>query len=266
MNRSGTRCCRRVGKTNPSVLVGLPRSSLPEQQLNIDGLASEDGTLTGPSTRPLRRFKRRHEIVRQSDQEIPWTARRARHGIVHFPRDPKCVNHNDCEQLENALNILEGSAQTHRAGPRSCWPRVCTCDARFRYAGLDGERRSRRRRGDRHHTADRVHGNADVHRRHSVPDAEVSVWLERLVVVILRWWRHRHAHNRHHARLLVVREQQRRLGLSGDAEWSGWRVGFVHGVREYRPASADGEFGGRRTKRSTEPAGRPVSIFAEQQQ
>jgi hypothetical protein len=31
-------------------------------------------------------FNDAHEVVRQRDQEIPWTAVRGRHGLVHFPR------------------------------------------------------------------------------------------------------------------------------------------------------------------------------------
>jgi hypothetical protein len=145
-----------------------------------------------------------------------------------------------------------------------CWPWVCTCDAPVRYARLDGERR-RRRRGDRHHAADLVHWDADVHQRRRVVHAEMSVWRERFVVVIPgRWWR-RDPVDRHHSRLHVVREQQCGLGLGGDNEWTGWRIGCVHGVREYRPASTCCQFDGRRTNRSTERAGRPVSLYAEQQ-
>jgi len=56
--------------------------------IHISSTASllTDGTLTGTLKAHFVDFNDAHEIVRQRDQEIPWTARRGLHGIVHFPR------------------------------------------------------------------------------------------------------------------------------------------------------------------------------------
>jgi len=56
--------------------------------VHIDSMASiqTDGTLTGTLKAHFVDFNDAHEIVRQRDQEIPWTATRGLHGIVHFPR------------------------------------------------------------------------------------------------------------------------------------------------------------------------------------
>ena len=56
--------------------------------VHIDSSASlqTDGTLNGTLKAHFVDFNDAHEIVRQRDQEIPWTARRGLHGVVHFPR------------------------------------------------------------------------------------------------------------------------------------------------------------------------------------
>ena len=56
--------------------------------IHISSTASllRDGTLTGTLKAHFVDFNDAHEIVRQRDQEIPWTAKRGLHGIVHFPR------------------------------------------------------------------------------------------------------------------------------------------------------------------------------------
>jgi hypothetical protein len=56
--------------------------------VHIDSTASlqTDGTLAGTLKAHFVDFNDAHEIVRQRDQEIPWTARRGLHGIVHFAR------------------------------------------------------------------------------------------------------------------------------------------------------------------------------------
>ena len=54
--------------------------------ISSTGSLQSDGTLTGSLKAHFIDFNDAHEIVRQRDQEIPWTARRGLHGIVHFPR------------------------------------------------------------------------------------------------------------------------------------------------------------------------------------
>ena len=57
--------------------------------VHVDSTASlkADGTLAGTLKAHLVDFNDAHEIVRQHDNEIPWTAVRGLHGVVHFPRD-----------------------------------------------------------------------------------------------------------------------------------------------------------------------------------
>ena len=50
------------------------------------GTLKADGTMTGTLRAHFVDFNDAHEIVRKRDQEIPWTAERGEHGIVHFPR------------------------------------------------------------------------------------------------------------------------------------------------------------------------------------
>src|SRR5215467_273502 len=56
--------------------------------VHIDSTASlqADGTLTGTLKAHFVDFNDAHEVVRKRDQEIPWTATRGLHGVVHFPR------------------------------------------------------------------------------------------------------------------------------------------------------------------------------------
>jgi hypothetical protein len=54
--------------------------------LNSTASLQTDGTLAGTLKAHFVDFNDAHEIVRQRDQEIPWTARRGLHDIVHFPR------------------------------------------------------------------------------------------------------------------------------------------------------------------------------------
>jgi len=56
--------------------------------IHVSSIASlqSDGTLSGTLKAHFVDFNDAHEIVRQRDQAIPWTARRGLHGIVHFPR------------------------------------------------------------------------------------------------------------------------------------------------------------------------------------
>ena len=50
------------------------------------GSRKADGTLTGTLKAHFDEFNDAHEIVRVRNQEIPWTARRGLHDVVHFPR------------------------------------------------------------------------------------------------------------------------------------------------------------------------------------
>ena len=50
------------------------------------GTLKPDGTMSGVLKAHLVDFNEAHQIVRQHDQEIPWTAERGEHGIVHFGR------------------------------------------------------------------------------------------------------------------------------------------------------------------------------------
>lgn len=50
------------------------------------GTLKADGTMTGTLKAHFVESNDAHEVVRQRDQEIPWTAQRGLHGIVRFPR------------------------------------------------------------------------------------------------------------------------------------------------------------------------------------
>jgi hypothetical protein len=50
------------------------------------GSLKADGTMAGTLKAHFVDFNDAHEIVRKRDQEIPWTAERGEHGIMHFPR------------------------------------------------------------------------------------------------------------------------------------------------------------------------------------
>jgi hypothetical protein len=56
--------------------------------IHIDstGTLKTDGTMTGILKAHFVDFNDAHEVVRRRDQEIPWTAERGQHGIVHFQR------------------------------------------------------------------------------------------------------------------------------------------------------------------------------------
>ena len=50
------------------------------------GMRNADGTLMGTLKAHFDEFNDAHEIVRTRNQEIPWTAVRGLHDVVHFPR------------------------------------------------------------------------------------------------------------------------------------------------------------------------------------
>jgi hypothetical protein len=50
------------------------------------GALKADDTMAGTLKAHFTDFNDAHEVVRELDQDIPWTAVRGEHGIVHFPR------------------------------------------------------------------------------------------------------------------------------------------------------------------------------------
>src|SRR5437867_1088791 len=54
--------------------------------IDSTGSLKADGTLTGTLKARFVDFNDTHQVVRTRDQEIPWTAMRGLHGVVHFPR------------------------------------------------------------------------------------------------------------------------------------------------------------------------------------
>jgi len=54
--------------------------------INSTGSRKADGTLTGTLKAHFDEFNDAHQIVRVRNQEIPWTAVRGLHDVVHFPR------------------------------------------------------------------------------------------------------------------------------------------------------------------------------------
>lgn len=56
--------------------------------VHIDSTGSRkaDGTMAGTLNARFVDFNEAHEAVRTHDQQIPWTAQRGEHGIVHFGR------------------------------------------------------------------------------------------------------------------------------------------------------------------------------------
>jgi hypothetical protein len=56
--------------------------------IHVDATGSRkaDGTLAGVIKAHFDEFNDAHDIVRVRNQEIPWTAERGLHDIVHFPR------------------------------------------------------------------------------------------------------------------------------------------------------------------------------------
>jgi hypothetical protein len=54
--------------------------------IDSTGTLKTDGTMSGTLKAHFVDFNDAHELVRKRDQEIPWTAERGEHGLVHFPR------------------------------------------------------------------------------------------------------------------------------------------------------------------------------------
>jgi hypothetical protein len=54
--------------------------------IDSTGSLQADGALIGTLKARFVDFNDAHQVVRTRDQEIPWTAMRGLHGVVHFPR------------------------------------------------------------------------------------------------------------------------------------------------------------------------------------
>jgi hypothetical protein len=54
--------------------------------IDATGTRMADGTLTGTLKAHFDEFNDAHQIVRTRNQEMPWTAVRGLHNVVHFPR------------------------------------------------------------------------------------------------------------------------------------------------------------------------------------
>jgi len=54
--------------------------------LDSTGTLKADGTMMGTLKALFVDLNEAHEVARKHDQEIPWTAERGEHGIVHFGR------------------------------------------------------------------------------------------------------------------------------------------------------------------------------------
>jgi len=52
--------------------------------IDSSGLLKDDGTLAGTLRAHFVDFNDAHEVVRSMDQDIPWTATRGLHDVVHF--------------------------------------------------------------------------------------------------------------------------------------------------------------------------------------
>jgi hypothetical protein len=54
--------------------------------IDSSGTLKADGTMAGTLKAHFVDFNDAHEVVRKRDQDIPWTAERGEHGIIHFRR------------------------------------------------------------------------------------------------------------------------------------------------------------------------------------
>jgi hypothetical protein len=68
------------------VLAGTSDGENFDIHVDVTGVRKADGTLTGTLRAHFDEFDEAHKIVRTRNQEIPWTAVRGLHDIVHFPR------------------------------------------------------------------------------------------------------------------------------------------------------------------------------------
>jgi hypothetical protein len=77
-----------TGAMDGNTLTFAGDSSGENFTIHIDSTATlkTDDTMTGTLKAHFVDYNDAHEVVRKRDQEIPWTAERGLHGIVHFPR------------------------------------------------------------------------------------------------------------------------------------------------------------------------------------
>jgi hypothetical protein len=77
-----------TGALNGDMLTFGGDSAGENFSVHIDsaGTLKADGTMSGTLKAHFVDFNDAHEVVRKRDQDIPWTAERGEHGIVHFPR------------------------------------------------------------------------------------------------------------------------------------------------------------------------------------
>jgi len=77
-----------TGATAGETLVLFGEGAGPNFTLHITtaGVRKADGTLAGTLALHFDEFNDAHEIVRVRNQEIPWTALRGLHDVVHFPK------------------------------------------------------------------------------------------------------------------------------------------------------------------------------------
>jgi hypothetical protein len=77
-----------VGAIKRDMLTFAGDSSGENFTVHVDstGTLKADGTMAGTLKALFVDFNEAHEVVRKHDQEIPWTALRGEHGIVHFGR------------------------------------------------------------------------------------------------------------------------------------------------------------------------------------
>ena len=77
-----------VGALKGNTLTFAGDSSGENFTVHVDstGTLKADGTMTGTLKALFVDLNDAHEVVRKHDQEIPWTAARGEHGIVHFGR------------------------------------------------------------------------------------------------------------------------------------------------------------------------------------
>lgn len=77
-----------VGALKGGTLTFAGDSSGENFTVHVDstGTIKADGTMAGTLKALFVDLNEAHEVVRKHDQEIPWTAQRGEHGIVHFGR------------------------------------------------------------------------------------------------------------------------------------------------------------------------------------
>jgi hypothetical protein len=68
------------------ILSGASTGENFDIRVDSTGVRKADGTLEGTLRAHFDEFNDAHQIVRTRNQDIPWTAVRGLHDVVHFPR------------------------------------------------------------------------------------------------------------------------------------------------------------------------------------